>query len=87
MSYDYKEQRQALLDDPKGMETLFQTRTKARAALELAGAFRADKVMAGPAMDAWTQLACLDYLVELGEIREIKQENCFAQHRIFEGVS
>ena len=33
--------------------------------------------------DSWTMLACLDRMVELGEIREIRQGHVVGQCRIF----
>jgi hypothetical protein len=33
--------------------------------------------------DSWDMLACVDRLVELGEIREIPQNNVAGQNRIF----
>jgi hypothetical protein len=32
---------------------------------------------------SWEQLACVDRMVELGELVEIKQDNPAGQHRIF----
>jgi hypothetical protein len=33
--------------------------------------------------DSWTMLACVDRLVELGEIREIVQADVPGQYRVF----
>jgi hypothetical protein len=33
--------------------------------------------------DSWTMLACMDRLVELGEIREVPQSGVAGQDRIF----
>lgn len=33
--------------------------------------------------DGWFMMACVDRLVELGEIREVSKPNCLGQCRIF----
>lgn len=85
MSYDYQKMHKEVFTND-GIRTLFNVRAKIKSALQIAGAVMAIKVITGPG-DAWIGTACLDYLVELGEIREVEQEDCFLQHRIFVSLS
>lgn len=59
-------------------------RDAAKHHLHAAGAVRADKLInsAGDG-DSWVMLACIDRLVELGELRELKQEGCWFQYKIY----
>jgi len=40
-------------------------------------------LMGGVAGDSWTMLACIDRLVELGELWEVVSQPVAGQHRIF----
>jgi hypothetical protein len=51
--------------------------------LSAAGAIRMEEAIAVAGGGSWTMLACIDRMVELGEIREIKQADVFCQHRVF----
>jgi len=77
--YDYQTQRPFIFTE-KGLKRLLQIRDHAFYLAEKAGAVRADKVMTG---DAWETLACLDFLVEQGDLIEITGSKVFGQHRIF----
>lgn len=78
--YKYEEQRPNIFTE-SGLKILLEMKEKIESALDKSGAFRLDKVMTTG--DSWTMLAVVDYLVEIGEIREIRQEHCAAQHRVF----
>lgn len=78
--YKYEEQKAAIFTE-SGARTLIEMRDKIKAALQSTGAFIVEKVMVSG--DSWTMLAVVDYLAELGEIREIKQERCAGQRRVF----
>lgn len=80
MSYNYSEQRKELFTE-SGQILFLRIRDKVQELLLLAGAFRMQEVLAGG--NGWEILACVDRLVELGEIKEIEQVDCAAQQRIF----
>lgn len=82
MSYVYTEQRPNLFTE-EGVGVLLKVRAKVRTCLRDAGAVRAQEAWRGVREDTWLMLAVLDYLVELGEIREITDESTPAQHRVF----
>jgi hypothetical protein len=59
-------------------------RDRTKELLAIAGAARCKEMMAGAGGgDSWDMLACIDRLVELGEIREIPQDHCAGQDLIF----
>ena len=78
--YKYEEQKSQIFTED-GSRTLIEMRDKIKAALKFSGAFIVERVMV--AGDSWVMLAVVDYLAELGEIREIKQDQCAGQHRVF----
>lgn len=81
--YKYEEQRQEIFTE-HGQEMFLAIRDKSKQLLKQAGCFRMGNVISGQTGDSWKMLACVDRLVEIGEIREIKQECTVAgQHRIF----
>lgn len=83
MPYDYQEQKSAIFSDA-GQRMFLKIRDHAKELLEKAGAVRCQEMMAGAGGgDSWNMLACVDRLVELGEIREIPQERCAGQDRVF----
>lgn len=81
--YSYAEQRDALFTDD-GQRLFLSIRDQCHRLLRQAGAARMQEVIKGHAGDSWLMLACVDRLVELGEIREIFQPHTVAgQHRVF----
>lgn len=81
MSYDYQQQRAGLFTEA-GQGKFLEIRDKVKALLETAGAFRQSEAFKGVSGDSWENMACLDRLVELGEIVELRRE-CWAQYRVF----
>ena len=81
MSYDYKTELPEVLTD-SGQRMFLRIRDKAHDLLANAGAFKMDAVMIGSG-STWTMLACVDRMVELGEIREITPTNVAGQDRVF----
>lgn len=83
MSYDYKTELPEVLTD-QGQRLFLRIRDKAHGFLDSAGAFRMNEILrvAGGG-SSWTMLACVDRMVELGEIREIPQINVAGQDRVF----
>ena len=79
MSYDYSVERNAIFTE-SGQKDFLKLRDNADRLLEKAGAFKSDNVLTG---DCWFALACLDRLVELGEIVELTQESVRGQDRVY----
>jgi hypothetical protein len=79
----YAEIRDRLFTD-EGQRTFLGIRDRAHKLLKEAGAFRLDHVTNGAVGDSWIHIACVDRLVELEEIREVRAEGATAgQHRVF----
>lgn len=84
MGYDYQTQRPRVFSEG-GVTMLLKIRDHAKALIAQAGAARSDKLMAAAGSgDTWDMLACMDRLVETGELHEIPNTMSRAgQHRIF----
>lgn len=82
MSYDYATEKPKLLTD-EGQRNFLKVRDHVHKLLRDAGAFRMDHAMPAISGDTWHALACVDRLVELGEIQEITNGEVAGQHRIF----
>lgn len=80
--YNYHEEKPNLMT-ASGMDMLLKIRDNAKQLLKSAGCFRAQEAWSGVTGSSWTMLACLDFLVERGEIREVPQNSAAGQHRIF----
>ena len=74
MSYDYATERSSLFTD-EGQRTFLAVRDHIQKMLKLAGAVRASNAWQcqRASGSSWLLLACLDRLVELGEIRRVEQ--------------
>jgi hypothetical protein len=81
IGYNYNDVRSTLFTDD-GQKAFLTVRDKVNELLDIAGAFKMDSVyrLAG---DSFLGIACVDRMVELKEIREIKQEEIFGQDRVF----
>jgi hypothetical protein len=81
--YSYEKEREKLFTD-NGQRMFLRVRDKAKSLLDTSGAFYAGNVIEGLTGDSWELLACLDRLVELGELAEVPNPVSGAgQHRIF----
>ena len=80
--YEYEKEK-AWVFTEDGQVMFLRIRDNAGRLIKQAGAARMDKIMAGCTGDSWHMLACIDRLVELGELREVKQEGVPGQHRVF----
>ncbi len=81
--YDYKKEKQRIFTE-EGQVAFIKIRDKAKSLLESSGSFRIDALMTVLSGDTNIMLACVDRMVELGEIRELTQEKyVWGQHRIF----
>lgn len=83
MAYDYATQRPNVFTED-GTTMLLKIRDQTKALIAKAGVARSDKMMAGCTGDSWDMLACIDRLVEMGDIHEIPNTMSRAgQHRVF----
>lgn len=83
MSYVYQNYRHTVFSE-EGSIMLLKIRDAAKDHIAKAGAVRCDKLLnAAGAGDTWSMLACVDRLVEMGDMIEIPQARCAGQHRIF----
>lgn len=83
MPYDYAESRPHVFTE-SGQVMFLQIRDNAKHLIQEAGAARMQEIISGCAGDSWAMLACVDRLVELGEIVEVTAGHRVAgQHRIF----
>lgn len=80
--YKYSELKQNILTDD-GQKLFLAIRDKTQRLLKLSGAVRCDEMITGNSGSSWDMLACVDRMVELGEIREITTGNVAGQHRVF----
>lgn len=80
MSYQYETEKPKLFTE-EGQVGFLKTRDKVNELLKVAGAVRLQEAMSTG--DSWEQLARFDRLVELGEIREITDDDVAGQHRVF----
>lgn len=80
--YNYDTEKPYTLTD-EGQRKCFTVRNVADHALKIAGAVRADVLMtAAGSGDSFKLMACVDRLVEIGELREIPTHGAW-QHRVF----
>ena len=82
--YEYQEQRAAIFTED-GQKMFLGIRDGTHALLKKSGAVTMGRAMSSGegGGDSWATMACVDRLVELGEIREIPQERCAGQDRVF----
>ena len=81
--YEYQKEREKLFTED-GLKLLLKIRDKVKELLTEAGAFTMEKAISGQGGSSWMCLACIDYLVEKEEIREVTAlGSCAGQNRIF----
>ena len=82
MSYSYEANKAGIFTE-SGQRMFLAVRDKAKELLAASEAVTSGKLMVGTG-DTWSMLACIDRLVELGELVEIPNPISGAgQHRIF----
>jgi len=79
--YKYQSERPRIFTD-EGQRDFLKIRDEAHRLLKVAGAFRALEVLHVASGDTFFMAACLDRLVELGEIVELPRQ-CWGQYRVF----
>lgn len=82
--YVYENEQKELFTD-EGQRLFLKIRDRAHNLLHIAGAFRLQEVIREVGGgSSWQMLACVDRMVELGEIVECKNPiSTVGQHRIF----
>ena len=82
MTYNYQTQRANLFTE-EGTRLFLKVRDHTRELLKNGGAVRLQEAAFGQG-DPWDAIACLDRMVELGELREVIQQGQVpGQYRIF----
>ena len=81
--YDYQTQRPNIFTED-GQKMFLDIRDRTKRLIDMAGAARLEEMIKGTCGDSWNMLACVDRMVELGELREVPQGvRTPAQNRIF----
>lgn len=84
--YNYETQKANIYTDD-GLRLFVGIRDQVHALLKQAGAVRMQEAIRLPngigAADSWTMIACVDRMVELGELLEITPSDCAGQYRVF----
>ena len=80
--YSYKEEKKELFSE-ENQKLFLAIRDQVKRKLKISGA-----IDMAPAIDqtsgcSWMMMACVDRMLELGELREITTENTMGQYRIF----
>lgn len=81
MGYSYEIHKKEILTD-EGQKLFIKIRDRVWELIETAGAFRQQEAFRGISGSSWDMIACIDRLVELGEIVEIKRD-CWTQFKIY----
>lgn len=85
MGYIYADHKAEILSDA-GQQLFLKIRDRAKRLLRDAGAFRLQECIVDCAGDSWKMIACVDRLVELGEIIELTPHpkvHYWGQNRVF----
>ncbi len=83
MNYNYELQKPKLFTD-EGQRKFLKVRDNAQRLLNQSGCFTMDKVVACELGNTFEAMACVDRLVELGEIVEVPRNPMMPlQHRLF----
>lgn len=80
--YNYQKEKPRLFTE-EGQFMFLKIRDRAFKLIAEAGCVNMERATSGVCGDSWQQLACMDRLVELRELTEIKYGDCAGQHRIF----
>lgn len=85
MPYNYQEQRHNVFTED-GQVTFLQIRDEAKRLLKLAGAVTCGRILNAATGNSWVILACVDRLVELGELKRVTPVGSVAtQDEVFVG--
>lgn len=81
MSYDYKTEKPNVFTE-EGQIVFLAIRDTVKDLLEIAGSFKMEKAFKNTSGDSWLRLACIDRLVELGELKAV-HTNCATQNIVY----
>lgn len=81
MSYCYETEKPFLFTD-EGQRLFLKVRDRVNQLIKEAGAFRQQEGVRGFSGSSWQMIACIDRLVELGEIEELPRQ-CWTQYKIY----
>ena len=80
---DYKKIRPEIFTED-GQLMFLKIRDRSKALIKNSGAAMLGHIISNCTGDSWLMMACVDRLVEIGELTEIKNsDNAWAQHRLF----
>jgi hypothetical protein len=83
MTYDYATERPRVFTE-NGQKMFLQIRDRAKRLTAESGAATLGRIIHGVSGDTWQMIACVDRLIELGELREIKYGDYVSgQNRLF----
>ena len=83
MGYEYKVERPSVFTE-EGVRNLLHVRDQAFAAIKIAGVVNMQKAVTGLTGSSWEHLALVDFLVEIGDLHEVRQAQASAgQYRLF----
>lgn len=83
MAYRYENEKAAIFTE-EGQKMFLAIRDNVKNLLRLAGSVRMDKATDAVTGMGWQMMACVDRMVELGELIELTDSNkVWAQHRVF----
>lgn len=80
--YNYEHIKPRLFTEEM-QNTFLRIRDRIHELLDESGAARMGSILKGSSGEGWDLIACVDRLVELGEIKEIDYGMCTGQDRIF----
>jgi len=81
MSYNYQTEKAKIFTD-EGQRDFLKIRNKVNELLETAGAFAMFRALCISG-NTWFMMACVDRMVELGEIKEVTGSDVRGQDRVF----
>jgi hypothetical protein len=85
MSYNYQTMRPQVFTEA-GQLMFLKIRDNAQEKIKNSGCVMSHNLMSGCTGDTWMMLACIDRLVEIGELVEVRHSwSAAGQHRIFIG--
>jgi len=80
--YNYLKEKPKIFTE-EGQEMFLKIRDNTHKLLNQSGAVMLQNAIKIASGDTWVQIACIDRLVELNEIKEITDSNVAGQHRVF----
>ena len=82
MSYNYEKEKPKLFIEAH-QRLFLEIRDRVHGFLDETGVAKMGFILQGSSGDSWVMMACVDRLVELGEIKEVFHGDCVDQDRIF----